>query len=368
MQLRICGLCAGALVAGAAVLAGCGGHGGSSGTGTTSTGEFIQTNLTADTVAGQASVVDPKLTNPWGVAYSPSGPFWVANNGSGVVTTYNGSGQTQGIIVQIPSATGGQNGPVSGQVYNPTANFGIPGQGAATFIFCSEDGAISAWEGGASATIVANRNAQGAVYKGVAIAQNGSANFLYATNFHAGLIDEFDGNFNYIGSFTDGNIPSGFAPFGIRAFGGMLYVTYAKQLGPANHDDQAGPGNGFVDIFTPAGAVAKRLVSNGPLNSPWGLEIAPSGFGNIPGDLLVGNFGDGRINAFNLSTGNFDGPLNDGNNNPISIPGLWSLVVGNGSAAGSATTVYFTSGPNHEVDGLFGSLTPSGATNRKRVK
>jgi len=368
MHMRISAAHVVALAIGVFGVAGCGGSGnggggsGGGGGGTPTAGKFTQTNLIADT-AGKATNTDANLVNPWGVAYSPGGLFWVANNGSGKATVYNGSGVSVGLVVSIPSSTGGSNGPATGQVYNGTAGFGLAGT-APTFIFDSEDGLITGWTGGATATVAVNNSAKGAVYKGLAMAQNGAATFLYATNFNSGKVEVYDTNYALANQFTDATVPVGYAPFGIKAIGGMLYVTFAKQDG-AKHDDVAGAGNGFVDVFTPAGVMSKRLVSNGQLNSPWGLEIAPTGFGSVAGDLLVGNFGDGKINAFNTSTGHFDGPVADANNNPIVIPGLWSLIIGNNGSAGSSSDVYFSSGPSGETHGLFGSLAPV-ATPAKR--
>jgi uncharacterized protein (TIGR03118 family) len=313
----------------------------------------------ADT-SGKAAVTDPNLVNPWGISYSPNGAFWVSDNGTGLSTLYNGSGAIQGLVVTIPAAGGGQNGPVSGQVYNATSGFTIPGQGAAVFIFDSEDGLVSAWNGntGTNAVTVSDQSGTGAVYKGLAMAQNGSANYLYATNFHANSVDVYDTNFNLVNQFTDAGVPSGFAPFGIAYISGQLYVTFAKQ-DAAKHDDVAGAGNGYVDTFNPNGTLTKRLVSQGALNSPWGLVIAPSGFGSFGGDLLVGNFGDGKINVYDPTSGQSVGPVDDSNGNPLSIPGLWALIFGNNGSGGSSGTLYFTSGPSQESHGLFGSLAPA---------
>lgn len=338
------------------LLPGCGGSGTSSAS-SKSVG-FVQTNLVADT-AGKASVTDPNLINPWGISYSPTGAFWVSDNGTGLSTLYNGSGAIQKLVVTIPAAGGGQNGPVSGQVYNSTSGFTIPGQGAALFIFDNEDGVVSAWNGstGANAVTVSDQSGSGAVYKGLAMAQNGGSNFLYATNFSAGTVDVYDTNFNLVSHFTDSNVPSGFAPFGIADLNGLLYVTFAKQ-DAAKHDDVAGPGNGYVDVFNPNGTLVQRLVSQGALNSPWGLAIAPTGFGGFGGDLLVGNFGDGKINVYNASSGQSVGQLQGTNGQPIVIPGLWGLIFGNNGSGGSPGTLYFTSGPSQESHGLLGSLSP----------
>lgn len=340
----------------ATILTGCGGSGGSGG-GTP--GKFAQANLVADT-SGAASVTDANLVNPWGVSFSPSGPFWVSDNGTGKSTLYNTAGATQGLVVTIPTATGAAGGPVSGQVYNSTTDFAIPGSTAALFIFDSEDGVISAWNAssGASAVTVANRSATGAIYKGLALGSSNGANYLFATNFNANGVDVFDKNFAYVKSFTDPNIPAGFAPFGIANIGGSLYVSFAMQ-NAAKHDDVPGPGLGYVDVFATDGTLVKRLVSAGALNSPWAMVVAPSGYGSLSGALLVGNFGDGHINAYNATTGASLGPMLNSGGTALAIDGLWGLTFGNGGSGGSATTLYFTAGPASESHGLFGSLTPA---------
>jgi uncharacterized protein (TIGR03118 family) len=338
------------------VLSGCGGSSSSTHAGSTSS-KFVQTNLVSDT-SGNAAVTDPNLVNPWGVSFAPSGAFWVSDNGTGLSTLYNTSGAIQPLVVKIPAANNGTNGPVSGQVYNGGGGFALPGRGSSIFIFCNEDGVISGWNNGTSAVEVVDRSGTGAVYKGLALAANGGANFLYAANFNSGQVDVFDTTFTYQSSFTDSGIPSGFAPFGIQTINGQLYVTFAKQ-DSAKHDDVAGPGNGYVDVFNPNGTLVKRLVSAGALNSPWGLAVAPSGFGNLGGALLVGNFGDGHINAYNTSTGASMGALNSTAGTPLAISGLWALIFGNGGQGGTTGTLYFTAGPGSESHGLFGSLTPS---------
>lgn len=338
-------------------LTGCGGGGGGSHPSTASV--YKQANLVADQ-AGVAAQTDPNLVNAWGIAFSPTGPFWIANNHSGTSTLYDGSGALQPLVVTLPAAPGiaGPGSP-TGTVFNSTSDFVIGGSGPSVFIFASEDGTLSAWNAasGKAGVIVADRSALGAVYKGLAIAATASGNFLYATNFHAGVVDQFDAGFHLVGSFTDTSMPAGFAPFGIQNIGGSLYITFAKQLAPDNHDDQSGPGNGFVDVFTPAGVLIKRLVSHGPLNSPWGLALAPVGFGQFSSALLVSNFGDGHISAFNPTTGNFLGQIQDASGKPVLIDGLWGLTFGNGGKAGPATTLFFTAGPGAESHGLFGTLT-----------
>jgi uncharacterized protein (TIGR03118 family) len=280
-------------------------------------------------------------------------------------------------VVTIPLPGGGPGGAATGNVFNSTSDFVITegsASGPSQFIFATEDGTISGWNPSVDSThaiIAVDRSSVveggfvGAVYKGVALAQSGSGNFLFATNFRFGTVEKFDGQFNLVQSFTDsalasdcpisGPPPQCFAPFGIQSIGGNLFVTFALQ-NAAHHDDVGGPGNGFVDIFDPDGNLIGRFASQGTLNSPWGLALAPAGFGTFRHDLLVGNFGDGRINAFNPSTGAFLGQLEDQNGAAITINGLWGLAFGNGGLAGDTSTLFFASGLNDEADGLFGSI------------
>ena len=257
-------------------IGGCGGSS-SSAVNTIHFGKFKQTNLVADK-PGIAAVTDPNLVNPWAIASSATSPFWISNNGTGLATLYRTAGTVGPLVVTIPAKAPGGVGPVTGQVYNPTTSFVIPGSTAAAFIFSSEDGLISAWKSGTTAVVVSDQSASGAVYKGLAIASSGGADYLYATNFAANSVDVFDGTFALKKSFTDPVIPVGYAPFGIQAIDGLLYVTYAKQ-DTARKDDVPGTGNGFIDVFKPDGTLVKRLVARGVLDSPWGLAKAPTAFG-----------------------------------------------------------------------------------------
>jgi uncharacterized protein (TIGR03118 family) len=340
---------------------------------------YVQTNLVSD-VPGLAHTTDPNLINPWGVAFVPGGPFWVANNNSGFATVYDAAGNPfpsgSPIIVKIPppNATPAATAAPTGIVANNTGDFVVTAgnnSGPAQFIFATEDGTISAWNQSVNATAaileVDNPNTtSGSVYKGLALGSNASGNFLFATNFRLGTIDVFDKTFTkttLAGHFTDSNLPAGFAPFGIQNIGGQLFVSYAKQ-DPAkqNHDDLGGPGNGFIDIFDTNGTLVKRLVSQGNLNSPWGMVIAPSGFGELSNDLLVGNFKDGHINAFDPSNGTFLGQLNDPTGNPVTNSGVWNLTFGNGGTAGDPHTLFFSAGIRSKASGLFGSLQVSAAS------
>lgn len=337
-------------------------------------GFYIQTNLVSD-IPGLARVTDGHLLNPWGIVSSPTSPFWISDNGAGVSTLYNGAGTpfppppAGPLVVNIPASASsgeGATGVPTGVVFNGSGDFVVSASGksgAAVFIFATEDGTIAGWN-----PIVSRNNAirvvdhgPGAVYKGLAIASTQSGARLFAANFRAGTVDVFNGHFHQIatpGGFRDESIPAGFAPFGIRVIDGRVFVTYAKQ-DAAKHDDQAGPGNGFVDVFTTNGWLVKRLISHGALNSPWGLALAPDNFGRFSNALLVGNFGDGHINAYDAHSGASLGQLSDATGAPIVIDGLWGLTFGNGATAGPTTTLFFTAGINGEADGLFGSLTSS---------
>lgn len=318
---------------------------------------YNQTNLVADAPGFGAAIIDPNLVNAWGMAASPTSPVWIASNGMHVSTIYN---RTTGVTVLAPVAiTGaapGLIGSPTGVVFNGTADFG-----GYKFIFASEDGTISGWKGGAATTVVVDNSASGAVYKGLAMANDGTDNYLYATNFHAGTIDVFDKNFNPVPSrplVTDPTIPAGFAPFGIQNIGGDLYLTYAKQKGPDNHDDQPGLGNGYVDVLNNKGSFLRRLASKGDLDSPWGMTVAPAGFATNVENLLVGNFGSGRIDIYDFY-GVYMGQLL-AHAKHLTIDGLWAIdfLKGNQHGVGSPTdSLYFTAGPNGETHGLYGFLT-----------
>ena len=336
-----------------------------------------------------APVQDPVLQNAWGVAFTPAGsPFWVADNATGCATLYQGDGTKVALQVSIPLPGGAvpttdcvhvnpNNPPTptpaapTGIIWNPTTNpataFLVPGSNPPTpaiFIFATEDGTISAWAGGNHATLAVDKSkiptpASGAVYKGLAFGVNKNGDFIYAANFRAGTIDVFDHGYNPAttdGGFVDPNIPTGFAPFNIKSIDGDLFVTYAKQ-NAQKHDDVAGRGNGFVDVFDTDGHLLRRFASRGPLNSPWGITRASFAFGRFSGLVLIGNFGDGRINVFD-SRGRFIDELDDPHGKPLVIDGLWTLTLG-GGAKSSPDTLYFTAGPNGETDGLFGTITPN---------
>jgi len=309
-------------------------------------GSFQQTNLVSD-IPGLANFTDPNLKNPWGISHSSTSPFWVSNQVTGTSTLYNGTGQPfppgSPLIVNVANPTG--------QVFNSTPDFSLPTGGKAVFIFASLNGTISGWNGGTSSVIEATT--PGAVYTGLAIGNNGSGNFLYAANATGTGIDVFDGTFQATslpGSFTDPNLPGGFSVYNIQNLGGTLFVTYENETS----------GGGVVDAFDLNGNFLRRVTSNadgGPLDSPWGLALAPSTFGQFGGALLVGNEEDGHISAFNPTTGAFLGQLLDQNGNPIANTGLWGLTFGNGGNGGDPNKLYFAAGINDEADGLFGSIS-----------
>jgi uncharacterized protein (TIGR03118 family) len=355
-------------------------------------GNVLQTNLVSD-LPGVAKTLDPHLVNPWGISESGGSPFWISDNGTGVATLYNTAGTPQALVVNIPGPPPanplGTDGTPTGTVFNTFggSNGGFKvaanGQGpaAAVFLFDTEDGTIAGWApsvDGTHAVIAVDNSAAGAIYKGLAIAGNGTTQLiagdpnskalLYAANFSAGNIDVFDPDFSAAktaaGSFTDPNLPRGYAPFNVQVLTvngtPRLFVTYAKQ-DAAKEDEVAGAGFGFVDVYNLDGTGGQRLASRGDLNAPWGLAIAPaasttSDFGTLSGALLVGNFGDGSIHAYNATTGAPLGRLMDPDGEPVVIPGLWALQAGNGGNGGDKGTIYFTAGIDHENHGLFGSL------------
>lgn len=380
----------------------------------TTGGTVLQTNLVSD-LPGVAAVQDPNLVNAWGISESAGSPFWISDNNSGLSTLYNSSAasplvSTNPLVVHIPSPGNPlAGGTPTGTVFNTASASGAfkitgpsgsgnPTTAPAAFLFDTEDGTISGWNPTVDPThaVIAVDNSgnnftnpdpnqqTGAVYKGLAIATSStpiisgdpnSTALLYASNFRAGAIDVYDAAFTKVtglpaGAFTDPALPHGYAPFNVQVLHGEVYVTYARQ-DASKHDDVAGPHRGFVDVFNlngspalPGGTV--RLISRGPLDSPWGLAIAPQGFAGLSAPnndpvLLVGNFGDGFINAFDATNGSPLGQLKDPDGEPIQIDGLWALQVGNGGAGGNSQTVYFTAGPFGESHGLFGSLTTAAA-------
>jgi uncharacterized protein (TIGR03118 family) len=348
----------------------------SAGAGGIATRSYDQTNLVSD-VPGLAAHTDPNLKNPWGTSVGPGTPIWVSDNHAGVATLYDGAGNPQPRVVAIPapaSAGAGAVGAPTGQAFNtfdPTStDFLISKRGVsgpAFFLFATEDGTIAGWNpnvDNANAVIAVDRSTAtdsagdvGANYKGLALVTTPNGKFIYATSFRFGRVDVFDSHFNLVNSFSDPTIPAGFAPFGIHNIGGKLYVTFAKQ-GPGKADDDARPGNGFVDVFAPNGDLLQRLVSRGRLDSPWAVTLAPASFGVFGSDILVGNFGDGRINAYDPMSGEFQGELSRPGGGPIVIDGLWGLRFAPATPGAGPNTLFFTAGLNDEADGLFGTIVP----------
>jgi uncharacterized protein (TIGR03118 family) len=360
---------------------------------------FAETDLVANKkpltdgngIVHTATFVDVNLVNPWGVGESSTSPFWVSDNGAGVSTLYNTDGTPRALVVSIPAPGDplGSGGAPTGLVFN-IANaqgaFTISGvdktnapiSAPALFLFTTEDGTILGWnpnvnppgfepsKAGTYAIIAVDNSAKGAVYKGLAIAQDKvSGNvLLYATNFHAGTVEAYDTSFMPAslpgGAFVDSRLPRGYGPFNIVPVTvnrtDELFVTYAVQDAD-KHDDVAGQGHGIVDTFDLNGQMMARFAQHGQLNSPWGVALAPTSFGNLAGDLLIGNFGNGHINAFDPMTGQFRGKVRNAHGQAIAIQGLWTIRVGNGGSGGDPQLLYFTAGPNGESDGLLGSLS-----------
>lgn len=304
---------------------------------------------------GVAAHTDPNLVNAWGLTSGPTTPWWVSDNGMDLSTLYRGDGSPQALVVGVASAP-------TGAVFNATAGFGLPTGGKALFIFSTEDGGILGWNGaqGTHAFLKKDRSDVGAVYKGLAIADTSAGPRLYATDFHNDRVDVYDSSFNLVPDtgFVDPSIPSGYAPFGIQTIGARVFVTYAKQDADA-HDDVAGQGLGFVDVYDTSGNLLGRVAQHGQLNSPWGLALAPASFGTYAGDLLVGNFGDGNINAFEeMPNGQFvhRGELRDSSGKSLKIDGLWALQFAQGGNNGTPGQLFFTAGPDGESHGLFGQI------------
>jgi len=337
---------------------------------------FVPKNLVADTASGTVTV-DPNLVNPWGIAFLPGAPVWVANNHSETSTLYDGAGVPQPagtpLIVHLPPASGGAAFHPTGIVGNATADFVVSAatkSGAAAFIFSGEGGMIAGWSSSVDATnaVVMYTDVGGAVYKGLALASNGSGNFLYATDFHNNKVDVFDATFTHQTpsatrfTFKDPALPAGYAPFGIQALdtgpGGtaQIYVTYAKQSAPANDVNLSGAGLGIVDVYDANGTFVKTLVpAGGALNAPWGVALAPADFGTLSNALLVGNFGDGRINAYDAATGASLGAVTTAGG-PFAVPGLWGIAFGNDADSQPHNTLFFAAGTNAEANGSYGRI------------
>lgn len=358
-------LCTALLLTGA--LASCGGAGMQTPAPTATGSGFKQTNLVAD-VAGTAAQTDPGLLNPWGVAFEPGQPFFIADNGRGSAKVFDPSGAAAlplAFAIPIPSGSTPPSRP-TGVVFNPIAEDFLVRGTPAQFLFTTEDGTISTWASingndPAFALLARDDSPSGAVYKGLSIVTPQCCReYLALAEFHAGFVATYDVNFNLLattGSFKDQDLPAGFAPFNIQQIGTQVFVTYAMQ-DASGLNPVIAPGNGIVNIFDQEGNFIRRFASNGPLNAPWGIAQATTGFGSFSNDILIGNFGDGTINAFDPATGQFLGAIKDSGGTVITNPGLWALVF-RGDGVGAANTLYFTAGASGENHGLFATISPN---------
>jgi uncharacterized protein (TIGR03118 family) len=324
---------------------------------------FQQTNLVSD-LPGVAQITDPKLVNPWGISHSATSPFWVSDNGTAFSTLYQGDSAVRPTFTKNPLEVAIPNSEPTGQVFNGTTDFKVHSGSAtapAVFIFASQTGQIFGWSplvppGSRTAQLAVT--VPGASYTGLAIGSAGTANYLYAADFGHHKIAVFDGQYHpttLAGSFDDPDMPHAYAPFNVQNLGGKLYVTYA-QIDHKSPSDESDHGSGFVDVFDTSGRLLQRLISGNHLKAPWGIAIAPSNFGAFSNDLIVGNFANGHVGAYDPATGAFLGELQDAAGQPIVIDGLWALIVGNGANGGDKDALYFSAGPDGETHGLFGSL------------
>jgi uncharacterized protein (TIGR03118 family) len=327
---------------------------------------FTRTDLTTNGV-------DPNLVNAWGMSRASTSPWWISDNGTGLATLYNAVGAAQGLVVTIPAGKD-QEGPSAptGTVFNAFNGFFelAPGQ-RSIFLFATENGTIAGWNPNVNPTVAVTKidnSASGASYKGLAIGMTaGGAARIYTTNFASGEVEIYDGKFHRVNrnaAFTDSRLPANYVPFGIQNVGGNIVVTFAKRL-PGEEDELHGAGLGFVDVFDLNGNLLLRLQHNKTMNAPWGIAQAPGDFGTFSHRLLIGNFGDGTIQAYNPVSGKLQGTLQDAGGVPIAIDGLWALSFGGGNAnSGLFNDLYFTAGPNEESEGLLGTLTPVGTDQR----
>ena len=324
------------------------------------TPRFTEADLVSD-IPGLATLTDPLLVNPWGLALGPTTPLWSANNGTNTATLYAGATTTTP-VTKVPLEVPIPGGAPTGQAFNDTTDFVVTGSGGsapARFLFVSEGGDLTAWNPTATpngAVVVAHVDT--AIYKGLALVKTKFGPFLLAADFHNNRIDVFNSSFHRINLppafFRDRTLPAGYAPFNVFAAGDSVYVSYAKQDADAE-DEVAGPGKGFVDQYLAFGLAHRRVASRGTLNAPWGMAFAPSSFGKFGGDLLVGNFGDGRISVFERHTNRFEGLLRDQDGIPISIDGLWALLPGTATTGGT-DGVWFSAGLDDESHGLVGII------------
>jgi uncharacterized protein (TIGR03118 family) len=311
--------------------------------------QYKLTSLTSN-VSGKAKHTDPLLQNAWGLAYAPNNPFWVSDENNGWSTLYDGAGVPQSLQVIVPSASGSGAGSPTGLVYNGSTEFQIDSW-TSLFLFATLDGTIQGWShfNPSSTLIGVNQSANKASFTGLAITSKTSGNFIYAADTFNNIVDIYDGKFNFVKSFTDSKIPKGFVVNGIQDIKGQVYVSYVNAKG--------GPG-GYIDIFTESGTFVKQFAHGAPLNQPWGFAVAPKNFGPLSNTLLISNnTNTGTINGFNLKTGKFVGTVKNSAGKPITINQLWAIEFGGGSAAnGKTNQLFFTSGPNNGLDGLFGVI------------
>jgi len=298
-----------------------------------------------------AKHVDAQLVNPWGLVYGPGMPFWISDQGSGLSTLYDGTGVKYSPIVTIPPASGTGKGSPTGIVYNVSGTDFQISHWTSAFLFCTLDGTISGWSHFSpnNALIGVNNSGSGASYTGLAITSKASGNFLYAADFANNKVDVYNSTFGLVTSFTDKNLPAGFAPFGVQDIGGMVYVAFAATNGGAG---------GYIDIFQENGAFVKTLISGAPLNQPWGFAVAPANFGPLSNTLLISNnTNTGTINGFNLTTGAFVGTISNSLGKPFIINQLWGIEFGGGTAAnGQTNQLFFTAGPKNNLNGVFGVI------------
>jgi uncharacterized protein (TIGR03118 family) len=350
------------------LLAACGGGNDDSGGGAGMGSGYVATSLVSDVNTSSnpysSPNVDAHLVNAWGIAFNPQGFVWVSNNATSTSTLYDGNGVPQSLVVAIPAGTAGPAKP-TGIVFNASQGFQVSQggvTGASPFIFAGEAGTIAGWAPNVNLTnaiTVVDGGAAGKIYKGLAIGSLAGAGRLFAADFHNGTVDVFDSNFAPVataGGFVDATLPAGYAPFGIQVIGSLVYVAYAKQ-DAAQEDDVTGAGLGIVNTFDLSGNLVKRLIpAGGKLNAPWGIAMAPANFGTFSNALLVANFGDGRINAYDASTGASLGTLSTPGGTPIAIDGLWGIAFGNGINAQPVNTLFYAAGPADETHGVYGRI------------
>ncbi len=335
-------------------------------TGNTTARNAYQSKVLVSNGSVASSSTDTNLINGWGLAFPPEGFAWVNAEGTGKALVFDGTGKPQSIVVTIPGIGGAASNP-TGIVFSGGMDFVVNNgttNAPARFLFATNNGTIAGWSPDVDATnavTAVDNSSQGAVYTGLALSGNGTTHLIYAANFSKARVDVFDGTFKSVdvpGGFKDPQMPTQYAPFGIQAIDGDIYVTYAKQAEAGSGDETHGAGLGVVNVFDPQGNLIRRIASNGPLNAPWGIALAPASFAGLGGTLLIGNLGDGTIHAYDLHTGKSLGALNGADNKPLVVDGLWGLQFGNGVSSQPTNSLFWAAGPNDEKDGAFGVITP----------